>query len=213
MSGPRRAVLDIEIHLPSLEGKFHWQELFGNGGPVEIEIGFGKGRFLIQAAERFCDVNYLGIDRARRYLRIAKERLEKRGLTNVHLVKSDAPYAIREYIPSNSVRAFHTYFPDPWWKKRHLKRRIFDPFFATELARTLQPGGKLYVASDVVAYFELIQECLAQNTSFISLPHPSDLMDEAGYTPSNFEVKIARAGHTIHRAVHQKPLKASGQKP
>jgi tRNA (guanine-N7-)-methyltransferase len=205
LSGPRGTVLDIEICLSSLDGEFRWGELFENAGPVEVEIGFGKGRFLIKAAERFPEVNYLGIDRARRYLRIAKERLEKRGLLNVRLIRNDAPHVMGAYIPSSSVRAYHIYFPDPWWKMRHLKRRIFNPLFAAELKRTLRPGGRLYLASDVGPYFESIQGVLAEHTSFISLPKPLDLMAEAGYVPSNFEVKLNRAGHTIYRAVYQKP--------
>ena len=107
-------------------------------------------------------------------------------------------------IPPASVRAYHVYFPDPWWKKRHKKRRIFTPVLLEDLARTLIPSGQLYIASDVGEYFGEIAAMVGENPAFRPLDDPAGRMERAGYVPTNFEVKMAGAGHPIHRAVYER---------
>ena len=193
-----------EIGLDTLEGSINWAALFDNPRPVEVEVGFGKGRFLITAAERFPEVNYFGIERKLSYFRVARRRISKRGLRNVRMIRTDAIAFVREVIPEASVRAFHVYFPDPWWKKRHKKRRIFALDWVEDLARTLVSGGTLYTASDVGEYFEHIQAVIGECPKFRPLDNPAERMEAAGYVPSNFEVKMARAGHPIQRAVYER---------
>jgi tRNA (guanine-N7-)-methyltransferase len=193
-----------EIRLDTLAGPVDWAGLFDNPRPVEVEVGFGKGRFLITAAERFPEVNYFGIERKLSYFRVARRRIAKRELRNVRIVNTDATAFVKERIPEASVRAFHVYFPDPWWKKRHKKRRIFTLDWVEDLARTLVPGGYLYTASDVGEYFEHIQAVINECPKFRPLDNPAERMEAAGYVPSNFEVKMAKAGHPIHRAVYER---------
>lgn len=193
---------DPEVQLEGLGRPLRWADLFGDDRPVEVEVGFGKGRFLIAAGERFPEVNFLGLERRPRYFRVARGRIQKRGLRNVRIVRADAVAFIREAVPPASVRACHVYFPDPWWKKRHRKRRVFTPDFIEDLARVLTPGGRVYVASDVEEYFGEIQALFGGHPGFHPLEDPAGLLEQAGYVPSNFEVKMARAGHPIRRAVY-----------
>ncbi|MDW8266265.1 MAG: tRNA (guanosine(46)-N7)-methyltransferase TrmB, partial [Gemmataceae bacterium] len=103
-----------------------WSAIFGNTRPVEIEIGFGKGLFLLTASQACPDINFLGIEILRKYQLFTATRLVKRGIGNVRLVRADARDFLRQRVGSESVQAIHIYFPDPWWKKRHWKRRLFS---------------------------------------------------------------------------------------
>lgn len=172
-----------------------WQEVFGNGRPVEIEIGIGKGRFLIDAAQRLADNNYLGIEWASKYLRIAQDRALKRCLDNIRFVRTDAKEFLEFFVPANSVVAYHVYFPDPWPKKRHHKRRLFDATFIGELERTLTPQGRLWFATDHIEYFDVIMSSL----------QCSSCMAEVGADwpeiATNYEAKYRAQGKQIHRRV------------
>lgn len=190
--------------MEELERPLRWADLFGNEHPVEVEIGFGKGRFLIAAGQKFPEVNYLGIERRLGHFRIAQGRIQKRNLQNVRIIRTDAVAFVREALPAASVRAYHVYFPDPWWKKRHRKRRVFTPEWVGHLARTLRADGLLYIASDVGEYFDEILSLIGGNPAFRLLDDPARRMEAAGYVPSNFEVKMAKAGHPIHRAVYRR---------
>jgi tRNA (guanine-N7-)-methyltransferase len=118
-----------------------WEAVFGNRQPVEIEIGIGKGRYLIAAAQAQPQTNFVGVEWASKYLRIALDRGQKRRLSNLRLVRADAREFVEFFVPAASARAFHLYFPDPWPKKRHHKRRLFNASFLNEVARALEPGG------------------------------------------------------------------------
>jgi len=103
-----------------------WLQVFGAEGPVEVEIGIGKGRFLIAAAEARPGIMHLGVEWANKYLRIAESRALKRGLKNIRFVRLDARELVHRAIPARSVSAYYVFYPDPWPKKRHLKRRFLQ---------------------------------------------------------------------------------------
>ena len=172
-----------------------WERVFGNRQPVEIEIGIGKGRYLIAAAQAQPQINFIGIEWAAKYLRLALDRGQKRRLTNLRLVRTDAREFVEFFVPATSVRAFHLYFPDPWPKKRHHKRRLFNSSFLDEVARTLEPGGWLRLATDHEEYFAAMQEVLAADRRF------REVEAEWGEVRTNYEEKYLRAGKPIHRRV------------
>ena len=153
----------------ALEG-LDWETTFGGAGPVEIEIGIGKGRFLLAAAELRPEVRMLGVEWANKYLRIVERRTERRGLENVRFVRVDARDLVARAIAEASVRAYYVFYPDPWPKKRHHKRRFFWPPTPDHLARTLEDGGLVHVATDHVEYWAMIEPALDGHVAFERLP-------------------------------------------
>jgi tRNA (guanine-N7-)-methyltransferase len=182
-----------------------WPEVFGNDHPVELEVGFGKGLFLLTAAQQCPDVNFLGIEIERKYVLFSATRVAKRGLRNLRLVCGDARLLLRDRMPADALQAIHVYFPDPWWKTRHRKRRLFTAEFVHECQRTLRPGGHLYVATDVADYFAVMSDLLARETTLSLLPSPEikEARHDLDYL-TNFERKYRLEGRPIHRAVYAK---------
>src|SRR5262249_13318231 len=115
-----------------------WPEIFGNPHPLEIEVGVGKGLFLLTAAQTLPSVNFVGVEISRKYQLYAATRIAKRALGNVRLAMADARSFFRNHVSPKSCQAVHVYFPDPWWKQRHLKRRVFTADFAAECERILR---------------------------------------------------------------------------
>ena len=126
-----------------------WYAVFGNNRPVEVEIGCGRGAFLVASAASNPDRNFFGLERAVRLAGTAQAAIEKASLTNARVLHCDARCVIRHLIQPRAVAAYHLYFPDPWWKRRHHRRRIYAGGLATDLARTLEPAGRVHLATDV----------------------------------------------------------------
>lgn len=143
-----------------------WGALFPAGGAVEIEIGSGDGTFLMARARRHADRNVLGIERSPSKAKRIEERLRKLGAPNVRLIQADAACVIGTMLPDASVAAYHVYFPDPWPKRSHAGRRIFRPALVDGLARTLQPGGRLFLATDVASYASVAYGLVRAHPSF-----------------------------------------------
>jgi tRNA (guanine-N7-)-methyltransferase len=207
-------VTERVIPLSELAAPIDWEAFFGNAHPVEIEIGFGKGRFLLEASRRHPKVNYIGVERAQKYVGLTRERFERYmrhfgedetsgTFSNVRLAWTDANYFLTRYVPAGSVQAYHIYFPDPWSKKRQRKRRIFrNQDFLSALACTLKSdGGRLYVATDYEEYFWEIQERLSQVSAL--RPIEKNLGPDRDIT-TNFEMKYISEGREIYRAVYDK---------
>jgi tRNA (guanine-N7-)-methyltransferase len=177
-----------------------WRSVFGNDRPVEIEVGFGKGLFLLAAGQARPDVNFLGIEVLRKYQLFTATRLVKRGLANVRLACADARLFLRDHVAAGSVQAVHVYFPDPWWKSRHRKRRVFTPEFAEQCERVLGPGGRLYVATDVEEYYREMLALLASRPVLRQLPPPEPRQPEHDFDYlTNFERKYRKEGRPIYR--------------
>jgi tRNA (guanine-N7-)-methyltransferase len=190
---------------PDAPRPLSWNEVFGNDHPVEIEVGFGKGLFLVTSGQTRPDVNFLGIEIARKYQLFTATRLAKRKLGNVRLAIGDAREFLRDFVPEGSCQAVHVFFPDPWWKKRHLKRRLFTPEFAIQCERVLRPAGRLKVVTDVEDYFADITGLVTEKTGLRSLTStelqaPANNLDYL----TNFERKFRLEGRQIYRAIYEK---------
>ena len=195
----------VEFRIRENEERVRWDQLFENGNPVEIEIGCGKGRFIINSAMAYPEINYIGIERALRYFRIMKERVVHRDLTNIRLLRDDAVFFVESYIPDDAVSAYHVYFPDPWPKKRQRKRRLFTPLFLAQVVRTLERGGTLDFATDYVEYFDEIRSLFdASDTLTVSGEIP-ERVKVLGGDLTNFETKYTAEGRAIHRGAYVKP--------
>ena len=127
--------------------------LFPRPAPVELEVGCGKGLFLATAAAANPAVNYLGIEIAGPYARLCAGRLARAAVDNALVIPGDGRRLVETMLDDASLAAVHVYFPDPWWKARHRKRRVLAPEFLVHIARTVVPGGLLHVWTDVEEYF------------------------------------------------------------
>lgn len=202
---PRELLAPYLLEVPPDAGPLAWPAVFGNDRPVEIEVGFGKGLFLVRSSQARPEVNFFGVEIARKLQFFVANRIAKRELHNVRLVCTDARRLLAVQVPAASVQAVHVYFPDPWWKQRHRKRRLYQADFAAACERVLQPGGKLHVASDVETYFQLIQDTTAKHTRFILEPPAPEPPATADLDClSNFERKARKVGKPVWRAVYRK---------
>lgn len=198
---PKADPTDYTLDLTGVEGPLSWREVFGNGNPVEVEVGSGKGLFLQNAATENPDHNFVGVELARKYAAKAAQRVAKRGLTNVKMLAGDGKLFLARHVASASLAAVHVYFPDPWWKARHKKRRVFSESLVLDIERTLVTGGDLRVATDVDEYFGVIRDLVATRTRFepIALGEPKAPEHDLDYL-TNFERKYRIEGRPIYRA-------------
>ncbi len=199
----------LELLPGQIDGPLRFHEIFGRTAPVEIEVGIGSGRFILNEAASRPAVDFLGLEWSLKHLRVAKERAERRGLTNIRFHRADARHVVSDLVPDGSVARLHVYCPDPWPKKRHRKRRFFTPAMAVHIGRILAPGGYLDLSTDVDEYFEEILGILAGHES---LTPASDslfpLEPLAGKT--NYEVKYLEAGRPIYRATYRSVSRSRG---
>ena len=170
--------------------------LVPEGGPWELEIGFGKGRYLLARAAAEPGRRFLGIEVAGEYFRLAAGRLARRRLANVALLRGDALALLSTRLPPRFAAAVHVYFPDPWPKKRHRKRRLFSTAALDLVLGALAPGGVLSFATDFVAYGEEVAALLAAEPA-VELERLAGGWPEGPRT--NYEAKYVVAGRPIVR--------------
>jgi len=178
----------VALNPEDLDGKIDFVRIFGRPGPVHIEIGTGKGTFLLNQARAQPGDNFFGIEWARKYYRYAVDRIGRWGLTNVRIIRTDAATFLADFLPDNSVECFHIYFPDPWPKKRHHKRRFICPANLEHLIRCLKSSGQLRIATDHAEYFEQIKTVLtARNEKLQEIDFLPTAGSEAGeWVGTNF---------------------------
>jgi len=183
-----------------------WRDLFGNDHPVEVEVGFGKGLYLTNAGEARPETNFLGVEIVRKFQLYAATRLALRRLRNVRVACADGRALLRDRVAPQSVDAVHVYFPDPWWKARHRKRRVFTPEFAHTAGTVLRPGGRLLIATVGEPYYGLTpQIARALGPAFRPLPPPAptEPQHDMDYL-TNFERKFRKEGRPIYRAAYER---------
>jgi tRNA (guanine-N7-)-methyltransferase len=125
------------------------EEIFARPAPLEVEIGAGRGDFVTERAARHPERNFLAVERPGTIGQLLAVRCGRTGLCNLKVARMDARTLVNLMLPDRSVDTFHIYYPDPWPKGRQAKHRLFAPSFSEGLARTLAPGGVVYVATDV----------------------------------------------------------------
>jgi tRNA (guanine-N7-)-methyltransferase len=166
--------LDLSRHLIELDAlpqPWDRDALFGRRAPLEIEVGSGKGLFLSAAAGGDPHSDFLGIEILAKYARFTAARLATKELANARVIHGDAEYFFHRWLADDAVQAVHVYFPDPWWKARHKKRRVMNEHFLNDVQRTLVPGGTLHFWTDVEEYFQTSLEIIAAHTR-LSGPRP-----------------------------------------
>lgn len=192
-------ISSIAVDPAALDG-LDWCELFGNPDPVEIEIGTGKGGFLLRRAQAYPARNFLGIEWASKLYRCAADRFRRWGLANVRMVRTDASHFIRVQCPRDSVSVLHVYHPDPWPKKRHHRRRLFQRPFVDAAVACLVAGGHWAVQTDHAGYFAAIREVLLSHPELVETAFDDPAVGlSAESVATNFEIKYAREGREFYR--------------
>ncbi len=145
-----------------------FNQLFENNNPVWLDIGFGNGESIIHAAQKYPEVNFLGIEVHLPGVGHLLMSIQELGLTNVRIIRNDAVDMLTLFIKDESLAAIHIFFPDPWHKKRHHKRRIMNQNFLDLIQKKLTKDGRLHYASDWEPYALEVQELFAKNNWLVS---------------------------------------------
>ena len=191
---------------PNWVDRFNWPEVFGTAQPVVVDLGCGKGNFLLWLAGANPGMNYLGVDRLLIRLRKVDKKIQRAQLKNVRLLRIEASYLVTRLIPDSSICAYFIFFPDPWPKRRHHSRRLINPGFVAELNRSLEPGGEINIATDHEDYFRHIENVMETAGSFEDLP-PLTFPEDAR---TEFETEFLKAGHSVYRMRWRKISAKSG---
>jgi tRNA (guanine-N7-)-methyltransferase len=172
--------------------------LFGREAPRVLEIGIGDGETLLALAAANPERDYLGVEVHRPGIGHCLLGIESRGLGNVRLVSHDAVEVLERQVPDASLDEVLLYFPDPWPKKRHHKRRIVQPAFVELVARKLKPGGMFHLATDWAPYAEHMLEVLRASPSFENASATGDYVPRPASRPlTKFERRGERLGHEV----------------
>ncbi len=201
----RRAVDDLlpTFGIPYAAIPLDFDALFGRKAPRVLEIGFGMGETTAEIAAANPQVDYVGIEVHTPGVGGLLRLIEAQRLSNIRIIQHDAMEVVQNMIPPASLAGVHVFFPDPWPKKRHHKRRLIQPAFAALLASRLQPGGYLHAATDWDEYAAqmltvLSAESLLENTAASFAPRPS-------YRPqTRFESRGLRLGHAVRDVVFRR---------
>ncbi|QDV45226.1 tRNA (guanine-N(7)-)-methyltransferase [Stieleria neptunia] len=163
-----------EMPFPEVPETLASETVFGNDQPLEIEVGSGKGLFLTNESGRNPEHNFLGIEIIHKYAKHSAARLAKAGRDNAKMISGNAEPLLSQRVPAESLEAVHVYFPDPWWKKRHRKRRVVNERSVKNFLAALRPGGRFHFWTDVLDYFEATIEMIAEIAPEFGVPIPEE---------------------------------------
>ena len=202
--------LDLSAHfredVDQLPSELTSQTLFDNDRPLEIEVGSGKGLFMATASRAKPEHNFFGIEIAKKYARHSGARLAKNGCENAMMVAGNAEPLFEKCIPPGSLEAVHVYFPDPWWKKRHRKRRVVNAASVLNFSKALRVGGHFHFWTDVLDYFEITIEMIAEIAPEFGVPIPEEEAEsthELDYH-THFERRSRQNGIPVYRVRYEK---------
>ncbi len=190
------SLVDAEYELGDLAVPVPLAELAPGGGSWEVELGFGKGRYLIRRAATEPAGRFLGVEMAGRYFRLARQRRNRHGLRNLVLIQGEGLYLMSVALPRDFAAAVHVYFPDPWPKSRHHKRRLFDSETVDLVLGLLVPGGRLYFATDCLDYGDLVESILDSHPAVAEV-HRLNVWPDGART--NYEGKYGAEGRCLVR--------------
>ncbi len=185
--------------------RLNFDTLFAQPGPVVLEIGFGMGKSLVQMACEAPDTNFIGIEVHRPGVGSCLSEAEAHNLTNLRVMEHDAVEVFKHMIPDASLRRVQLYFPDPWHKKRHHKRRIVQPEFVAMIREKLTIGGVFHMATDWENYAEHMLTVMQGAPGFSNTSVSGDYVERPDYRPiTKFEVRGQKLGHGVWDLVFER---------
>jgi len=187
------------------ENRIAPQSFFPFPQDLEIEVGSGKGLFMLSESGRVANRNFLGNEISKKYCRYAAYRLAQKERANAHMLSGDGLKLFREMLPDACAVAVHVYFPDPWWKARHRRRRVMQPEFIADIERVLKPDGIFHFWTDVAEYFDETVELMKQH-SRLSGPHdvPESPAEHDLDYRTHFERRMRKLEHDVFRCQFHK---------
>lgn len=189
--------------IPFSQSHINYSDIFGNTENVIIEIGFGMGQATALIAEENPDTNYIGIEVHRPGVGRLLGEINKRNLSNLFIIEYDAVEVLETMIPDNSVQGFHIFFPDPWPKKKHHKRRLIKRPFTDMLCAKLAHFGYVHMATDWQPYAEFAMEEL-NTTAGLKNKYGGFAETNRQRPQTKFELKGKNAGRNIFELVYEK---------
>ncbi len=184
---------------------FSAEKAFGQAGPFELEIGCGKGTFLLRRAKEHPDIRMLGIEWANKYYQYTADRMARWGIKNVRVMRTDASDFVINHLDEQCLSALHIFHPDPWPKARHHKRRLIQAPFINAAIRALVPGGRWSIQTDHAEYFEWITERMEQAMGIEKVEYDDPQFGIVEATAqTNFEIKYRKEGRAIYSLAFRK---------
>lgn len=205
--GQQRAIDKLYPRLGVPEGSdgLNFEKLFGRAAPTVLEIGFGNGESTWRMASAEPDKNFLGIEVHPPGVGRLLMALDENDVGNVRVCLGDAVVFLKERIADHSLAGIRIYFPDPWHKKRHNKRRLIQPDFVALLAQKMAPSGVLHLATDWVPYAEHMLEVLQASAGFKNLSPDGDFVEQPAWRPgTKYEARGERLGHETRDLLFQR---------
>ncbi len=179
-------------------GELEYDAVFGRSGPLVLEIGFGMGQSLVATAQAKPETNFIGIEVHKPGVGKLLHSMEARGVDNIRIYCHDAVEMLRDCIPDASVDTVQIFFPDPWHKKRHNKRRLIQPVFVAQLVRKLKPGGMVHLATDWEDYAHQMMDVLGAVEGLSNSAGDGRFAPRPQYRPmTKFELRGERLGHGV----------------
>jgi tRNA (guanine-N7-)-methyltransferase len=191
--GPRSGET-LELVPADIFEPISFADIFENNGPVEVDLGSGPGRFLIEAARQYPEKNFFGVERLLGRVRKTLRSAARLGLTNVRILRLEIDYTVRYLLSPGLVSRLHLSFPDPWPKRRHQHRRLVDEDFLVASANALTAGGELWIKTDHADYFQCITKAVDSHRDlFVSVPWAEE------YPTTDFEETYRSKDLPIYR--------------
>ncbi len=206
-AGQSRALREFwpQFGIDKNESLLDLRTLFGNDAPVIMEIGFGNGDATWQMAQACPDENYLGVEVHQPGVGHLLLKMKEYGITNIRIANDDAVEFIRARVPEESLAGVRIYFPDPWPKKRHYKRRLIQPAFIKLLASRMRLGALLHLATDWEAYAEHMLEAMKSSNDFVNLSPSGDFCEQPDWRPqTKYEKRGECLGHRVRDLLFKK---------
>ena len=200
----------IEEFLPKLgltleDGAFNAAEVFGREAPLVVEVGFGMGGSLLEQVQAMPDHNFVGIEVHLPGVGKLVCEAGDLGVDNLRVYHEDAVEVFNQCIPDNSIDLFQLFFPDPWHKKKHHKRRIVQPPFVEVIRKKLKIGGRFHLATDWEAYAEHMRDVMNAATGYENTATEGDFVPRPDSRPlTKFELRGERLGHGVWDLIYQR---------
>ncbi len=198
-------IAEEDPYFLDIDTKPDWQSQFGNSHPLKLEVGFGMGNFLIEMAAKEPDSNFIGIDFYHKGIRKLMTRIKNLQLNNIRVVYGDVRNKISVLFQDGELNTVYINFPDPWPKKRHIKRRLIKPEFVNLLAQKLAPEGRACLATDSERYANEMLEYFNAEVSFQNLEEENGFLEKRDDLPrSKYEKNFINAGEKIFYLEYQR---------